>query len=217
MLATRDATLSTRPATPLAAATTPIPTDTATVTSASTSTSTPTMTTAPPPTPPVCYQPPGWGDPSTWESYTVRPDDNLVALAITYRTTYQDILGANCLHSLHDFVPGLRLLLPRLTQPLPSSMTTRKRLPTASYPPVRTWAVPTLVPWPGPMPTPSQSKATRLPPPAATGSAYVRPAANGALPSSANTGPRTPSPRRHQRSSLLRFSLLPRSLGAQAI
>jgi hypothetical protein len=189
------------------------------VTSASTSTSTPTMTTAPPPTPtpPVCYQPPGWGDPSTWESYTVRPDDNLVALAITYRTTYQDILGANCLHSLDDFVPGLRLLLPRLTQPLPSSMTTRKRLPTASYPPVRTWAVPTSVPWPGPMPTPSQPKATRLPPPAATVSAYLRPTANGAIPSSANTGPRAPSPRRHQRSSLLRFSLLPRSLGAQAI
>ncbi len=200
---------------------TPIPTDTATVTSTSTSTSTstPTMTTTPPPTPtlPVCYQPPGWGDPYLWESYTVRPDDNLVALAIIYRTTYQDILGANCLYNPDDFVPGLRLLLPRLTRPLPSSMTTRKRLPAASYPSVRTWAVPALVPWPGPMPTPSQQEATRLPPPAAIASAYLRPAANGALPSSANTGPRAPSPRRHQRSSLLRFSLLPRSLGAQAI
>ncbi|GAI38650.1 unnamed protein product, partial [marine sediment metagenome] len=150
----------------------------------------------PPPTPtlPVCYQPPGWGDSSTWESYTVGDDDNLVALAIIYRTTYQDILGANCLYNPDDFVPGLRLLLPRLTRPLPLSMTTRKRLPTATYPPVRTWAVPTLVPWPGKMPTPSQPKATRLPPPAAIASAYLRPTANGALPSSANTGPR---PRPH--------------------
>jgi hypothetical protein len=167
-----------------------------TSTSTSTSTSTPTMTTTPPPTPtlPVCYQPPGWGDPSTWESYTVRPDDNLVALAIIYRTTYQDILGANCLYNPDDFVPGLRLLLPRLTRPLPSSMTTRKQMPTATYPPARTWAAPILVPWPGPLPTPSQPKATRLLPPAATASAYLRPAANGALPSSANTGPR---PRPH--------------------
>ena len=108
-------------------------------------------------------------------------------MAIIYRTTYQDILGANCLYNPDDFVPGLRLLLPRLTRPLPSSMTTRKRLPTATYPPVRTWAVPTLVPWPGQMPTPSQPKATRLPSPAAIASAYLRPAANGALPSSANT------------------------------
>lgn len=173
---------------------TPSPTDTATV--ASTSTSTPTMTTTPPPTPtlPVCYQPPGWGDPSTWESYTVGDDDNLVALAIIYRTTYQDILGANCLYDPDDFVPGLRLLLPRLTRPLPSSMTTHNRLPTATYPPVRTWAAPTLVPGPGQMPTPSQPKATRLPPPAAIASAYLRPAANTTLPSIANTGLR---PRPH--------------------
>jgi hypothetical protein len=73
-------------------------------------------------------------------------------------------------------------------------MTTRKRLPTVTYPPVRTRAVPTLVPWPGPMPTASQPIATRLPPPDATAIAYLRPAANGALPSSDDTGLR-PRPR----------------------
>ena len=193
---TPTATATRTPTATSTATPTPIPTDTATVTSTSTSISTPTMTTTPLPTPtlPICYQPPGWGEPSTWESYTVRPDDNLVALAIIYRTTYQDVLGANCLYNPDDFVPGLRLLLPRLARPLPSSMTTGKRLPTATYPPVRTWGVPTWVPWPGPMPAPSQAKATRLPPPATTASAYRRPAANCAPPISANTGLR---PRPH--------------------
>ncbi len=181
--ATHTATRTPTATSTAASTATPTPISTGTATVTSTSTSMPTMTTTPPPTPtlPVCYQPQGWGDPSTWESYTVGDDDNLVALAIIYRTTYQDILGANCLYNPDDFVPGLRLLLPRLTRPLPSSMTTRKRLPT-------------LVPWPGPMHISSQPKATRLPPPAAIASAYLRPSANGALPSSANTGPR---PRPH--------------------